>query len=71
MKISKKSYINNFSTISCAGNSSKELFQSICEKKDTITIDNTYVEDREVAIGKINSEINFNENLKKFWNVMI
>ena len=65
MKISKKAYINNFSTISCAGKTSEELFNSICKKKDTISIDNTYVEDKEVAIGKINSAISFNDNLKQ------
>ena len=65
MKINKKAYINNFSTISCAGNTSAELFKSICEKKDTISIDNVYVKDREVAIGKINSQRSFNDNLKK------
>ncbi|MAD41100.1 MAG: beta-ketoacyl synthase [Arcobacter sp.] len=64
MKISKKAYINNFSTISCAGNTSAKLFDSICEKKDTITIDKTYVKDKEVAIGKIKSDISFNDNLK-------
>lgn len=66
MKISKKVYINNFSTISCAGNNSSELFHSICEKKDTISIDNTYVKDREVAIGKINLKTSFNDVLIKY-----
>ena len=65
MKISKKAYINNFSTISCAGTTAIELFDSICQKKDTISIDKYYVKDREVAIGKIKSDISFNDNLKK------
>ena len=65
MKISKKAYINNFGTISCAGTTAIELFDSICQKKDTISIDKSYVKDREVAIGKIKSDISFNDNLKK------
>ena len=65
MKISKKAYINSFGTISCAGNTAIELFESICEKKDTISIDKTYVKDKEVAIGKIKSNISFKDNLKK------
>ena len=65
MKISKKAYINNFCTISCAGTTTIELFDSICQKKDTISIDKSYVKDREVAIGKIKSDISFNDNLKK------
>ena len=65
MKISKKAYVNNFGTISCAGTTAIELFDSICQKKDTISIDESYVKDREVAIGKIKSDISFNDNLKK------
>ncbi len=59
MKINKKVYINNFHSISCAGNTSEELFESICEKKDCISIDSTYVKGRDVAIGKIKSSKNF------------
>ena len=59
MKINKKAYINNFHAISSAGNSAEELFESICEKKDCISIDNTYVKDRDVAIGKIKSDKSF------------
>lgn len=63
MQTNKKAYINNFSSISCAGNNSKELFTAICEKKDSISINNTYVEDKEVAIGQIKSDKQFTENL--------
>ena len=43
MKIINKAYINYFDSISCAGNDSSELFESICNKKDTIFVDSTYV----------------------------
>lgn len=59
MKIDKKVYINNFHSISCAGNTSEELFESICEKRDCISIDSTYVKDRDVAIGKIKNNKSF------------
>ncbi len=59
MKINKKVYINSFDTVSCAGNDTQELFESICEKRDCITIDKTYVKDRSLAIGKIDSEKEF------------
>ena len=63
MQINKKVYINNFSSISCAGNNNTELFTAICEKKDSISIDKTYLEDKEVAIGKIKSDKEFYDNL--------
>lgn len=70
MKINKKVYINNFHSISCAGNTSQELFESICEKKDCISIDSSYVKDRNVAIGKIKSDkvlkLYFLRAVKKF-----
>ena len=65
MIINNKAYINNFEAVSCAGSNSEELFASICEKKDCISIDNSYVQDRSVAIGKIDSELPFNEILTK------
>ncbi len=71
MKTDKKVYINNFDSISCAGADSNELFDSICQKKDTISIDTNYIEERSVAIGKIDSDIKFNELLlKKCANVL-
>lgn len=60
MKITNKAYINYFDSISCAGKDSSELFESICNKKDTIFIDSTYVKEKVVAIGKISK----NEDLK-------
>lgn len=59
MKINNKVYINNFEAVSCAGNSVQELFEAICLKKDCISIDDTYIKDKEVAIGKINSNSDF------------
>ncbi len=71
MQIPKKAYINNFDLVCCAGNNPSELFRSICEKKDTISIDNTYVKDKTLALGKINSSLSFYELLlKKVNNVL-
>lgn len=61
MKINNnKVFINYFDSISCAGDNSEELFESICQKKDTIYIDSSYVKDKNVAIGKIvkNKDLN-------------
>ena len=63
MKISNKVYINYFDSISCAGDNSEELFESICKKKDTISIDNNYVKEKSVAIGKILKDKDLNELL--------
>lgn len=63
MKTNNKVFINNFSSVSCAGNNNEELFDAICNKKDTISIDASYVKEREVAIGKIKSSKAFNNLL--------
>lgn len=63
MPINKKAFINHFDAISCAGNSANDIFEAICEKKDCITINRTYVSDREVAIGQIDSTLSFDEEL--------
>ena len=71
MKIDKKVYINNFDSISCAGNNSMELFDSICQQKDTITINCTYIKGKNVAIGEIDSPIKFDQLLlQKCENVL-
>lgn len=59
MIIKNKAYINNFSLSSCAGNNGEELFDAILNKKDTIYIDSNYIEDKEVAIGKIDKSYDF------------
>lgn len=59
MTINKKAYINNYESISCAGECSEELFKSVCEKKDTISYDSYYVNDKTVAIGKISTDKEF------------
>lgn len=63
MKTNNKAYINNYEAISCAGNNASEIFESICQKKESISIDNSYIKDKEVAIGKINSTKCFNDLL--------
>ncbi len=59
----KRVFINYFDTISCAGDNPKELFINICEKKDTISLDSSFVKDKIVAIGKIKRELDLNELL--------
>ena len=63
MQIDKKSYINSYEAVNCAGNSANLVFESICLKKDCISIDNTYLEDKKLALGKINSDLSFDELL--------
>ncbi|MGB7403931.1 MAG: beta-ketoacyl-[acyl-carrier-protein] synthase family protein [Arcobacter sp.] len=65
MKINNKAYINYFDSISCAGNNSEELFESICLKKNTISINSTYVKERSVAIGEIRRNKDLNDILKE------
>ncbi|WP_428026900.1 beta-ketoacyl-[acyl-carrier-protein] synthase family protein [Arcobacter sp.] len=71
MKINNKVYINYFDSISCAGNDSEELFQSICNKKNTITLDSTFIENRTVAIGKIQNSKSLNELLLERCNKLL
>ena len=65
MTINNKAYINYFDSISCAGNNSLELFESICEQKDTIFVDSTYVKEKIVAIGKISKNEDLQDILLK------
>jgi 3-oxoacyl-[acyl-carrier-protein] synthase-1 len=84
MNTKHKVYINHFDAICCAGSNSNEIFKNICEKKETISLDHSYVQDRTVAIGKMitNSEFNeemigccqgvlANSNLKDFSNTLL
>lgn len=63
MKISKKVFINNFDCICCSSNNAEELFSSICEKKDSIRVNTSYIKEQGVALGKINSELPFSKHL--------
>ena len=63
MKISNKAYINCYDSVSCAGSNSEELFTSIYEKKDTISLNHTYIPNTNVAIGVIHSSQSFDELL--------
>lgn len=56
-------FINYFDTISCAGDSPKELFASICEKKESISLNTNYVKDSIVAIGEVKKEFSLNDIL--------
>lgn len=71
MKKYKKAYINSFDCVSCAGNNSKELFSSLCEQKDTISLSNEYIFDKEVAIGKIKTKKTFDELLVEKCNIIL
>ena len=63
MNFKNRVFVNYSDTISCAGDNANELFSSICEKKDTITLDTNYVKDRVVAIGKIKKDKSLNDIL--------
>lgn len=52
----KSVYINSFDSISCAGDGNEELFTSICEKRDSISQIESYIENRTVALGKIKTD---------------
>ena len=66
-----KAYINHFDCISCAGDNSLELFEAICLKKDTLTLDETYVSSKTSCIGKISTIKTFDELLyEKCLNVL-
>lgn len=56
-------YINGYESISCAGNSSTELFDNICRGKSGIAVDESYLKGFAPAIGKIDSLNSFDENL--------
>lgn len=84
MKINNNVFINYFDSISCAGNNPEEMFESICQKKDTICIDSSYVKDKDVAIGKVSIKKDLNDillerienlllntNLKDFKNTLL
>jgi len=47
-----KTYINNYASRSCAGNTT-ELMNAIYNKQTAITIDNTFMEDTPVGLGKM------------------
>ncbi len=53
-------YINYFDTISSAGFSADELLSNICDQRECITLDKTFIKDRAVAIGKIDTTIGLN-----------
>jgi 3-oxoacyl-[acyl-carrier-protein] synthase-1 len=63
MKISNKAYINCYDSVSCAGSNSEELFTAICEKKETISLNKTYIQNTTVAIGEIHASVSFEELL--------
>lgn len=63
MKISNKAYINCFDAVCCAGQNSEDIFNAICQKKETISLDTHYVKDTTVAIGKMSLSTSFDEML--------
>lgn len=63
MKTKNKVYINNTSLITCSGNNKKELFDNICLSKTGINQDSKYFYNSLPAIGKIKSDLSFEENI--------
>lgn len=77
-----KAYINSYESMSCAGNTS-ELMESIYNKTSAISIDETYIKNTPVGLGKMKnnnffevlhsvvSEVLQNSNLKNFHNTLL
>ena len=64
-------YINHFDCISCAGDNSLDLFESICLNKNTLTLDEYYVPSKISCIGKISTNKTFDQLLyEKCLNVL-
>lgn len=63
MIIKNKVYITATSSVTCAGNTNKELFENICQGTSKIEQDRNYFHDSTPSIGKIKSNNTFNENL--------
>lgn len=71
MKKNNKAYISYFDTISCGGNNAEELFQNICEKKQTISIIDDFIEGKSVALGKIPNSYDMYEELEKRCKILL
>ena len=63
MKIKNKVFITKTSSITCAGENNKELFDNICNGKTGVKKNSDYFHDSEPAIGMIESENTFYEDL--------
>ena len=63
MTTKSKVYITTSTSISCAGNTNKELFSNICLGKTGIKNNKNYSHDSNPAIGTISSDLSFDENL--------
>ena len=66
MKITNKAYINYFDSISCAGKDSSELFESICNKKDTIYADQTLKAFKKIRKTYLYKTNFYNKNRTKY-----
>lgn len=56
-------FINYLDTISSAGFDADELLLNICNQKECITLDKTFIKDKVVAIGKVKSNKDLNNLL--------
>lgn len=63
MNTKHKVYITSSSSISCAGETTEELFNNICQGKSGIVQDSEYFYEGTPAIGKLRSSTNFDELL--------
>ena len=63
MTINNKAYITATSVSCCAGNCESELFTNICQSNSGIETDTAYFNNTPAAIGKIQSKLDFFDNL--------
>lgn len=63
MQIKNKVFITNTSSITCAGKNNSELFHNICIGQTGIKKDDKYFSNSTPAIGKINSQNSFYQDL--------
>ena len=63
MTTKNRVFITTTSTISCAGKNNEELFENICKGNSGIKRDKNYFHDNTAAIGKIESQNTFYQNL--------
>ena len=63
MTIKNRVFVTHTSSISCAGENNKELFDNICKGHSGIERDKTYFYNAQPAIGKVFTVQNFNQHL--------
>lgn len=64
-------FVNNYDVVCCAAKSATELFDNIRMHKSGIGIYDGYVENKQVALGKINKDFEISELLEKYCNKIL